>query len=434
MMNKVKSHLSLLALVLVFGGLHAQFDLQPTLLKSHVWSQTYQPANIVEGEYEKFRYGAIGTGWLGNTHAPLKGIFDENGFIQEATKDRLIGDLRANEDLSAGYHLGLAAVNVKFGEQAVGFYLDEYNTAYFRFNEPKTLGLILKGNGPYAGDTVSDNGIQGNLTRVRELAVGTGWKWDQLSFGARIRLKQGIRMANLDHLNYSLFTETNGTQVQLAADYDLALTPKLTKTGLFAFQGFGAGVDLGARYEVNEKLDFDLAVTDLGFTSWKTNQLADSVNVNWEGFSVASLFMDSVSAIIEDQVDSIKDVLLPDTVEGRTMLLAPMTIRANATFHLNEQASLSATVIWSPVASGARTRLPLIAVTYQHEIIEGLTLGANAYGLGLDSYGFGAMANYQFTIGSAQFDVLAGSDNLLGWIVPSVGRGMSVYGGLGVGF
>lgn len=433
-MRNAKSHLSLLALVLVFGGLHAQYDLQPTLLRSHVWSQTYQPANIVEGEYEKFRYGAIGTGWLGNTHAPLKGVFDENGYIQEATKDRLVGDLRANEDISAGYHLGLAAVNIKLGELPLGIYLDEYNTAYFRFNEPKTLGLILKGNGPYAGDTVSDNGIRGNIARVRELAVGTGWKWDKLSFGARIRLKQGIRMANLNHLNYSLFTETNGTQVQLAADYDLVLTPKLAKTGLFAFQGFGAGVDLGMRYELSEKLDFDLAVTDFGFTSWKTNQLADDVNVNWEGFSVTSLFMDSVSVIIQDQVDSIKNVLLPDTIVGRTMLMAPMSIRASATFHLTEQANLSGTILWNPIASGAPTRLPLISVAYQHEVIEGLTVGGNVYGLGLDTYGFGAMANYQFTVGSASFDILAGSDNLLGLVVPSIGRGMSVYGGVGVGF
>ncbi|MBL0015704.1 MAG: hypothetical protein IPP17_04520 [Bacteroidetes bacterium] len=316
----------------------------------------------------------------------------------------------------------------------LGIYLDEYNTAYFRFNEPKTLGLILKGNGPYAGDTVSDNGIRGNIARVRELAVGTGWKWDKLSFGARIRLKQGIRMANLNHLNYSLFTETNGTQVQLAADYDLVLTPKLAKTGLFAFQGFGAGVDLGMRYELSEKLDFDLAVTDLGFTSWKTNQLADDVNVNWEGFSVTSLFMDSVSVIIQDQVDSIKDVLLPDTIVGRTMLMAPMSIRASATFHLTEQANLSGTILWNPIASGAPTRLPLISVAYQHEVIEGLTVGGNVYGVGLDTYGFGVMANYQFTVGSASFDILAGSDNLLGLVVPSIGRGMSVYGGVGVGF
>ncbi len=432
-MRNAKSHLSLLALVLVFGGLHAQYDLQPTLLRSHVWSQTYQPANIVEGEYESFRYGAIGTGWLGNRYAPLKGVFDENGYIQEATKDRLIGDLGTYEVISAGYHLGLAAINFKIGELPIGIFLDEYNTVNAEFSNPKTLGLVLKGNGPYAGQVVSDE-VSGNISRVRELAFGTGWKTDKLSFGARLRIKQGIRMANLAYSHYSLYTAANGTEVELEADYDLALTPKLAKPGLFAFQGIGAGVDLGVRYQLSEKLDLDLAVTDFGFTSWKTNQLADEVNVNWEGFSVTSLFMDSVSTIIQDQVDSIKGILLPDTIEGRTMLMAPMSIRASATFHLNEQANLSGTIVWNPIAIGAPTRLPLISVAYQHELIEGLTVGGNVYGLGLDTYGFGAMANYQFTVGSASFDILAGSDNLLGLVVPSIGRGMSVYGGVGVGF
>jgi hypothetical protein len=435
-MNKTaKSALSLLALVLVFGGVQAQYGLQSTLLKDHVWSQTLQPANIVEGDYTKFRYGGQAGFWLGNTHAPLDGIFNaEGGFITEEVKDRLLGDLKANEDLAAGYHLGLAAVNVKFGEQAVGFYLDEYNNAYVRFNNPNTLGLALKGNGAYAGDTVSDSGIQGKVYRVRELGVGTGWKWDKLSFGARLRLKQGIRMADLANLDYALYTDSQGTEVAVAANYDLYTTPKLGNTGLFAFQGFGAGIDLGVRYEVSEKLDLDLAVNDIGFTSWQTHHMNETVNVNWEGVSVVSLFSDSISAELEEQVDSIKALLLPDTTDESRLVLAPTMVRASATFHLTEKAHLSGTVVWCPLPTGARTRLPLISVAYQHEVINGLTLGANAYGLGLDTYGFGAMANYRFAMGSASFDLLLGSDNVLGFIAPTIGRGMSAYAGIGVGF
>jgi hypothetical protein len=435
MKKTAQTALGLLALVLAFGGAKAQFGLQSTLLKDHVWSQAYQPANIVEGEYEKFRYGGQAGFWLGNTHAPLDGIFNaEGGYITEEVKDRILGDLKANEDLAAGYHLGLAAVNVKFGEQAVGFYVDEYSSAYVRFNNPNTLGLALKGNGAYAGDTVSDSGIQGKLYRVRELGVGTGWKWDKLSFGARLRLKQGIRMADLENLDYALYTDSLGTQVAVAANYDLYTTPMLGNTGLFAFQGFGAGVDLGVRYNVSEKLDLDLAVNDIGFTSWQTHHMNENVDIHWEGVSVVSLFADSISAELEEQVDSIKALLLPDTTDERRMVLAPAMVRATATFNLSEKAHLSGTVVWCPLPTGPRTRLPLVSVAYQHEVVTGLTLGANAYGLGLDTYGFGAMANYRFAVGSASFDVMAGSDNVLGFLVPTVGRGMSLYAGVGVGF
>lgn len=433
-MKKAKSLVGILALLVAAGQVQAQFEMQPTLLRGHVWSQTYQPANIVEGEYEKFRYGAIGNFWLGNTHAPLAGVFAESGFITNEVKDRLIGDLKANEDISAGYHLGLAAVNVKAGELPLGFYLDEYNTVYARFNNPNTLGLILRGNGPYAGDTVSDSGIRGAIVRTRELGFGTGIKTDKFSLGGRLRLKQGIRMAQLANLDYSLYTDSLGTQVNVAADYDLYTTPKLGQTGLFSFQGFGLGLDLGARYIVSDKLDFELSATDIGFTSWKTNHMQETVDVNWEGISITSLLVDSVSPIIQEQVDSIKDILLPDTTEERHMLIAPTVVRLGGTFHLNEQASLSAMVIWSPLASGAHTRLPMINVAYQHEVFTGLTLGANVYGLGLDTYGVGAMANYTIVAGSVGIDLLAGSDNLLGWIAPGIGRGLSVYAGVGVGF
>ncbi len=433
-MKKAKLRLSMMALVLLFGNLPAQYGIQSTLLKDHVWSQANQPANLVEGEFEKFRYAAQGSFWLGNTHAPLDGIFAEGGFITEAVKDRLLGDLKAKEDISGGYHLGLAAVNVKFGNQRFGFYLDDYASVYARFNNPNTLGLVLKGNGAYAGDTVSDQGIKGKLLRTRDLSIGTGWKWDKLSLGVRLRLKQGIKMADLDHLNYALYTAPNGIQVNVKADYDLYTTKKLGKTGLFAFQGYGAGIDVGMRYELSEKLDIDFAATDLGFTSWATNNINDTVNVNWEGITIASLLQDSISPIIDRQVDSIKGLLLPDTTQTRHMVYSPLSLRLNGTFHLNEKASLSASVIWYPLAAGQHSRLPLVGVTYQHEVIKGLTLGANAYGMGLDSYGFGLLANYGFTVGSASFDIMAGSDNLLGFVVPTIGRGMNAYAGVGVSF
>jgi hypothetical protein len=433
-MKTAKLHLSLLALVLLFGNLQAQSNLQSTLLRDHVWSQAQQPANIVEGEFESFRYGGQGSFWMGNTHAPLEGIFVEGGFITDTVKARLIGDLKAKEDISAGYHLGLVAVNFKLGEQRLGIYLDDYLSVYARFNNPHTLGLILRGNGAYAGDTVSDQDISAKYLRTRELGIGTGWKWDKLSFGVRLRLKQGIKMADLDHLNYSLYTEANGTQVHAQADYDLFTTKKLGKTGIFTFQGFGAGVDLGMRYQLSEKLEIDIAANDIGFTSWATQNMNDTVDVQWEGISVPSLLQDSVSELIDEQVDSVKALLLPDTVEGRHLLLAPLALRAHATFHISEKASLAGSVVWYPLAVGQHTRLPLVGLTYQHEVIEGLTLGAAAYGLGLDSYGFGAMANYQFTIGSATFDIMAGSDNVLGFLVPSIGRGMNAFGGVGVAF
>jgi hypothetical protein len=433
-MKITKLHLCLLALVLMVGSLRAQYSVQSTLLRDHIWSQAAQPANLMAGDDFKFKFGAQGNFWLGNTHAPLAGIFAENGYITNDVKNRLLGDLKAKEDVSAGYQINLASVNFNIGSQRVGIYLDDNLSVYTRFNNPHTLGLILKGNGPYAGDTVSDKDISAKLYRTRELSFGTGWRTEKLSIGVRLRLKQGLKMADLEHLNYSLYTAPNGIQVNAQADYNLFVTPKLGKTGLFAFQGYGAGIDLGIQYRISDKFDIDFAANDIGFTSWKTNNIADIVDVNWEGISVANLLQDSVSEVANHQIDSIKQLILPDTIEANHMVYSPLSVRANATFHISEKASLSGSVIWYPLAIGQKSRLPMVGVTYQHEVVTGLTLGANAYGMGLDSYGFGLLANYRFSVGSAGFDLMAGSDNLLGLVTPTIGRGMNAYAGVGVSF
>ncbi len=410
----------------------AQFGVQTSLLKDNILSQTYQPANIAEGEYGSFRYGGQAGFWLGNTHASLKGVFDENGYIKEVTKDRLISELKANEDLAGGLHLGFASVNVKFGDRPVGFYLDEYNTASARFNNPHTLGLILKGNGPYAGDTISDDGISARLMRVREIAVGTGWKLEQLSLGVRLRLKQGIRMLELNDLSYRLFTETNGTVVHANAAYELNMSPTLSNNKLFEFQGFGAGVDIGLRYQINETMDFDFALNNVGAMSWTTNQLKDEVDIEWKGITVTNLFAGGLSDTIDEQIDSLQAIILPDTVEGNRLLMTPAIVRAGFNWRMNEKSLLAGNIIWSPIKGGWHSRLPMISVAYQYEVMEGLKFGANAYGLGLDTFGFGLMGNYHFNAGNMGFDVLAGSDNLLGFVAPGFGRGMSVYAGIGV--
>jgi Family of unknown function (DUF5723) len=434
-MRKAKSHLSLWAMVLVYGSLPAQFDLQGTLLGDRVWSQRGQPANIMEGAFGTFRYGGSISGYLGNTHATLKGVFAEDGFIEEATKDRLVNAIRKREDVGAGYRLGLAAVNFKVGDRRVGVYLDEEMTVYARFNAPGTLGLLLRGNGAYAGDTVRDAGIQAKMLHTRDLSLGTGWKWGKLGLGVRLRLKQGLKMADLAALDYRLYTAPSGTLVHAAGSYDFAATPSLGSASLLQFQGFGAGLDLGMRYALGERVEIDAAITDLGMTLWKNcNRIHHSFHASWEGFSIGTILEDSLSPQMQQLADSIRGILIPDTVQASRTIYSPAVIRGNVTFQLSGTARLSGSVVYSPLAAGARTRRPMIGVTYQQEVVRGLTLGANVYGMGLDSYGFGAMGAYRVAVRSATLDVLLGSDNLAGLVAPALGRGMNLYAGIGMGF
>lgn len=426
-----------IAFVQVLSGtsLFGQHGLQRSRLSRSIWSQQWQPANLIYGDSLQFRYGGDAALWFGNAHASIQGVFAENGFITEEVKDRLVDELRAGEVISAGYDIGLASVNVRIKNRTWGFYLRQHRSGLAGFDNPNTLGLILKGNGPYAGETISDPDIFAKILNYRSLGVGTAFDFDKIKLGVRLNLLEGRRMLDLDRMSYSLFTSANGTELDLSASFDLYGTPTQSNLELFEFQGLGASLDAGLIYQVNEKLQIDFALVNLGYLNWTSNNLLHDVNIeDWEGVFVTNIFEDSIPALVEQEVDSLEQLIFPDTVAGNHGFLTPMSIRLGGTYRLGTNNQIGCLIVYSPIRQGAHTRLPLTSVIYQHQVIPGLQLGANAYFGGSDTFGFGAMANYGFTVGSANFDVLLGSDNVLGFALTSVGRGFNIYGGLGVGF
>lgn len=429
-----------LLLCILFGigflQLPAQYNLQSGMLRDHSFSISSNPANLHYLEFDKFEYSGAGALWLGNNRATLEGIFVEGNTITDETSIRLVSEM-ANGDnrFNGGLQLDLAQVSTQFGDQKVSFHLREQFSATAAFGAPRTLGLLLRGNGPYAGDTISDNDIDAAVYNFRALGASTVFDLnDKLHLGVGLSLLQGRQFFEVERAEYSLFTSTNGTQVDLNADYAFRSTPEFGSPGLFGFNGFGASVEAGLVYEVNEKMDVAFAVTDLGFVSWTTDKFERVIELNeFEGIFIENILEDSLQPLIDAEVDSLTNLVVPDSSRESYMTLSPVRLRADYTYRLGENNSISGTIIYSPLSVGPVTPLPLVNVTYQHEVIDGLTLGANAYGGGVDVYGVGLMGNYRFAAGSTRIDILLGSDNLIGWLAPSAARGMSVYGGVGIG-
>lgn len=410
---------------------HAQFGLQVGQMRESAWSQRFQPANIAEGEFEHFRYSGQATGWFGNTDARIAGVFGENGYITNATKERLLEDIEGEEQITAGYNLNLANVNVKIKGHPFAFSLDQDLSVSAHMANENTLGILLRGNRPYAGLTVSDDDLWATYTHTRTLGIASAWKFDKLSFGARLNLIQGLNYTHLEQASYSLYTAPDGAQVTLNADYDLYGSEG---RGFFKFNGFGAGADLGVAYEVNEKLRLDAAVIGAGFTQWKGIHVADQVSIDWEGISINSLIEDSLPEVLEQQADSLRGLIFPDTVDGNKLLLLPFQVRIGGTYQISDNGTLGLQLVYVPMRTGPITPLPVVNVSYRHNIIQGLVLGANAYFGGGDAFGVGAVGAYAIPVGSVHINLLAGSDNLLGFVASNFGRGFSAYGGIGVDF
>lgn len=418
-----------LALALLPAALHGQYGLQIGQMTGSAWSQRFQPANIVEGDYQKFRYSAQGAAWVGNTDVKLQGIFG-GGYIDNAEKEVILGQIKDDLQVAAGYNVGVANVNVRLGSQVLAFSLDQDLSATGHIGNANTIGLILKGNQPYSGDTVSDDDLWATYTMTRTLGIGSAWKFGDFSIGARLNLIQGSRFTDLDHASYSLYTAPDGESIDISAEYDL-YTTKEGSTGAFKFNGMGAGIDLGLAYNISEKFRIDAALIGAGFTNWNGSQIHDTVQIHWEGISLNNLLEDSLPAAIEQQADSLRGLLFPDTVDAKRRILLPFQVRLGGSYAIGANGVIGLQLVYVPMRSGARTPMPVVNVSYRHAGMDGLQFGANAYYGGADAFGFGLMGAYALPIGENKLHFLAGSDNLLGLLLPSAGKGFSFYGGLG---
>lgn len=414
-----------------FGQFGQNIGLRPELMGS----QRYNPAYMLDGEFTKFRYGAAFDAWLGNSDVALKGVFDTDGYITHETRDRIIGDIKGSASLSAGYDFDILNVNLKVGETPLAIYASDRVYAGLQTGGWGTTGLIFKGNGYYAGDTVSDDALSFDLFHTRELGVGGGKSFadGKLKAAGRVGLVLGQSMRSLRDGSYSLYTSPNGTQLNIQGTYDFSQSQQTDSLPFISGQGIGFAVDLGMTYELNDRMRLEFSVLDAGMTSWKVKNYTHTVDVDFEGIDISSLFADSLSEQLADAADSLLGLLLPDSVLENRAVSAPTIFRAGFAMKIGEKGQLLGSLAYSPTANGPYTRIPLISGAYAHEVVSGLKVSGNAYFGGVDMFGVGAMASYRLGLSGDKMgiELAVGSDNLLGLLVGSAGRGMAGFGSIG---
>lgn len=395
-------------------------------------SQRYQPANLGSRD-EKFGVAVDAGAWVANSGFTLKGVFAENGYLTAETRERMVKTAGKNFAMNAGYKLGILNVNYNFGNVNGSVFIEQQYGASAQFGNANTLGLILFGNRRYEGQTVSDDKVHFVYNGVRAYGVGAGINRDRLRAGVRLKFLQGFAYGELKKTSYSLATAQDGLSLTISANYNLAISNQ-GKSGLLSGKGLGAALDAGVSFDLNDDITLDASVLDAGFLTWrKVDKMQhEANNVYFEGINIASLFDANLDTTIQEAVDSLKGLLLPDTVVANQTGLYGPTIRAGAMIKLGEKNTLYPQIVWIPFSANGFTRLPVLNVTYQRKLGKVFSAGANVYGGGTDLYGVGLMGGMHLEFAGAyaiQFQIMA--DNVLGLLIPSIGKGFSLQAGLG---
>lgn len=127
------------------------------------------------------------------------------------------------------------------------------------------------------GKRANFDGFGVNSTTYAEIGLQYARKFlpdNNLSIGVRPKLLLGLANINTAESTFGLTTDANTFAWTLDGSYQFSTSLPFDTAGnltIEPFSNLGFGVDLGASYNFNEKLNFSASVNDLGFITWKTN-------------------------------------------------------------------------------------------------------------------------------------------------------------------
>lgn len=229
--------------------------------------------------------------------------------------------------------------------------------------------LALLGNESFVGDKIDLSSLRGDVKYYREIGVGFSRDFtNRLRIGVKAKVLKGIATASIvnrslaiavnDDYSHSLdadMTVNISAPLQVYMDvehnidslvFDDKRFDETSNIVDFAMgrQNTGFGIDIGATFDVTEKLVVSAAITDLGYIKWKkdlTNLNAES-RFTFSGLNITDVVngTKTVDELGQEMIDSLKNSFkISDSSNPFTTYL-PMGLTLGGSYNLTKSVSL----------------------------------------------------------------------------------------------
>ena len=316
----------------------------------------------------------------------------------------------------------------------------------FQLTYPKTLpALIWRGNGAFVGEQV-EVAPQINLLGYNEYGMGFATRAnDKIIVGVNLKYVNGVMGINTEKANTILTTDAefyqltfeNDIRIQTAGltdifdgDEDDILAD--TDPSYFVIGGSrGFSVDMGLSYQVNDKLELQMAIQDFGYISWDQHVLEQTSLGTFEyNGEIVRPFTDDNDEFDFDEVrDSISDIFEFNAREKVFLSNFPLRVFASGSYQLDPTLSLGASLHFENYADAGTTNT-VIGFHAQKLFGKVFYLGGVA-GFHNESFAF-LGANGTLQLGPVQLYLM--TDNLITLIDPTFGRFTNVRTGINLSF
>lgn len=307
--------------LMAFGAISVAQTVSPVdFMRNNPRAATSNPAFFTQ----EFGYFDLGLGGI-NFSMQKIGLkydsffrFDEMGYPVVLDLNKGLNSLRKMNYVNSSLDVDIfnCGRQTRYGFFTFNHRLREVES--MRFNKD-AVALMLQGNGNFVGadhPAVVDLGVAARAWQ--EFNVGYQMcLTEQLNVGARVKFLMGYIDAKTQNASVSLLTDPETYSLTLSGGYDARFTLPYEMDyvdGQFKikdrrfnvmnlFKNYGAGIDLGAEYKIDDQFGVAAAINDLGFIRWNNF----SMQVVGDVANGGSLYCDG---------DIVFPGLTPEQIEG----------------------------------------------------------------------------------------------------------------------
>lgn len=255
---------------------------------------------------------------LSNSGFTYNDIFSrENGSLR-LNLDDLVGELSDVNHFEADASIDLLQLGYRTSERLF-LSLNLTARSYKSVMYPGDLvDFLVAGNEPFIGEQLRVSPKVESFSFV-ELGLGASYKLtERLRIGGRLKLLGGIESATTQNAQLDLLTDADTYHLTAVANASLLTSnfQRMDAEGLDLgninfVNNLGVAVDLGATYEVTDRLELGLSLLDIGAIKWKENTYEyyldpQEANYTFEGSPINELFEEG-SAPFSAIIDTIQD-------------------------------------------------------------------------------------------------------------------------------
>ena len=260
----------------------------------------------------------------------------------------------------------------------VGFSVGKDSYIFLDINEridgnivlPKDLfRLALKGNSDFVGRKIDLSSLRGEMSYYREVGLGFSRNFtDKLRVGIKGKLLFGLANASIDNKSLGISVnedyshtldanltvnmsgpihvnmDSNNNITSIALDDNKFKTASGVRDFFTDSKNIGFGMDIGASYDLNDRIVLSASVTNLGFINWKkdvTNLKADN-KFKFSGLNLLDVIngTKTIDELAADMLDSLKNAFVVSNTKTAYTTFLPFGVSVGGSFSVTKKLTL----------------------------------------------------------------------------------------------